>query len=193
MRSYIKRFEKQQALCLNRFEFPGLLALLHVELGKRTLRHSQSLSLGLRQCHHSTVTLAPSSSHFPGRVWRGFCSGFGVVFLNKTALSPLHCEPSPAPSALRAPPQDGARRPEVSLRQLPEATVRHGRDAAGAEPDAALEPVRGAGGGAAGPRGVAAGESEARPGLLGRGDLLRGGETGREKRAAREPPVSLSP
>lgn len=87
--------------------------------------------------------------------------------LNKTAPRALHRKPRPPPPALPcAPPQDGARRPEAVLRQVPVATVRHGRDEAGAEPDAALEPVRGAGGGAAGPRGVAAGKGEARPGLL---------------------------
>lgn len=39
--------------------------------------------------------------------------------------------------------------------------VRNGGDAAGTESDAAAEPVRGAGSGAAGSRGVAAGEGEA--------------------------------
>lgn len=119
---------------------------------------------------------------------------WGGFFLNKTALGPLHREPSPVPSALRAPPQDGARRPEVSLRQLPGATVRHGRDAAGAEPDAALEPVRGAGGGAAGPRGVAAGEGEARPGLLGGETFSAGGGGGGDRPGkAGGPGALLSP
>lgn len=55
----------------------------------------------------------------------------------------------------------------AALRRFPVAPVRHGGDAAGAEPDAALEPLRGAGGGAARPRGVAAGEGEAQPGRPG--------------------------
>lgn len=114
----------------------------------------------------------------------------GCFFSNKTTVRALRCEGRAAltapPAPPCAPPQDGARRPEVALRQLPLATGRHGRDTAGAEPDAALEPVRGAGGGAAGPRGVAAGEGEVRAGA-------RRGEAGREKRAARQPPTPPSP
>ncbi|XP_046789772.1 vesicle transport protein USE1 isoform X1 [Gallus gallus] len=71
----------------------------------------------------------------------------------------LRWRPRPALRWRPRPALRWRRRPEAVLRCLPVSAVRHGGDAAGAQSDAAAEPVRGAGGGAAGSRGVAAGEA----------------------------------
>lgn len=107
-------------------------------------------------------------------------AGFLFLFFNKTLLpAPPQdgASPLPAPRLKMAPTSR-----KWPLRQLPPPPARHGGDAAGAEPDAAAEPLRGPGGGAAGPRGVAAGEGETRPGLPG----------GERPGEAREPPAPQS-
>lgn len=97
-----------------------LWALLPVEVKEEP--SSGALCRCLWRCRHSTATVPPSSSHHYGRcMWGLFC--FWGVFLNKMALRALHSKglsalPAP-PAPPCTPPQDGARRPEAALRELP--------------------------------------------------------------------------